>query len=388
MVTFITPSSPYRAEESLADHPSFGDSAVILDRRQELYEFALEILARRLSGVTSAATAIGELRAPERAAVLDDPVIRVHIHEALGRLQRDELGSPDYLERFFAQLDAEGWHAAHGAPLECAIPQARRLGDDDAWVWEPAQNDSAIVRNFEARFSHEFLEHHDRTQSARDGGLLLGDEHLARLLDDGYELLCHLLPRLAASVLAHVRLVAFMRVQTPDAAVQSGSIRAIPGAIFLSPRHLQTPWAVAEALLHECAHNKLFDLYLTRLILEDGYDCRHARTIHARWNKSTLMQLNQWPLDQALSACHVYVHLAVFDRAVREHGQGLVERFGPVDTSSVMKSPRALERAAYLVGELADHEYSGLGPDGRALVDWLAAELGDYPVLSDGRNET
>jgi len=383
MAVISTPSSASLAERSLADDPLFGDPAIILDRRQGLYEFALEILGRRLPGVTSAAEEIGALHPPERAAVLDDPVIRVHIHEALGRLQRDELGAPDYLERFFAQLSAEGWQAADGAPLERAIPQARRLGDDDAWIWTASQKDSAIVSNFEARFSHEFLEHHDRTLSERDGGLLVADERLDRLLDEGYELLCQLLPGLAASVLAHVRLVAFMRVQTPDAAVQSGSIRAIPGAIFLSPAHLKTPWAVAEAVLHECTHNKLFDLYLTRLILEAGYDCRDARTVHARWNKSTLMQRNQWPLDQALSACHVYVHLAVFDQAVREQAAGLVDRFGPVDTSSVMKSPAALERATYLVDELATHDYGGLGPDGRALVDWLAAQLGDHHAVSD-----
>jgi hypothetical protein len=373
-----TPASSTAVEASLADHPVFGDPAVILDRRQGLYEFALEILGRRLPGVTSAVQAIAALGRAERAAVLDDPVIRVHVHEALGRLQRDELGAPDYLERFFAQLEAEGWEAADGAPLERAMPAARRLGDDDAWVWAAAERESAIVRNFEARFSHEFLEHHDRTLSERDGGLLLADEPLARLLDDGYELAFRLLPRLAASVVAHVRLVAFMRVQTPDAAVQSGSIRAIPGAIFLSPHHLRTPWAVAEALLHECAHNKLFDLYLTRLVLEPGYDCRHARTIHARWKKSTLMQRNLWPLDQALSACHVYVHLAVFHRAVHEHADGLVDRFGPVDTSSVMKSPLAFERAAYLAGELAKEDYDGLGSGGRTLVEWLTAQLDEH----------
>jgi hypothetical protein len=377
MSTITTPPRLSNPERSLAEDARFGDSPMILERRQALYEFALEVLGRRLPGMAAAAGTIAALPARQRAAVLDDPLVRVHIHEALGRLQRDELGAPDYLERFFAQLATEGWQAADGAPLECSLPDAGRLGGDDIPVWKAPDRESPIVSNFEARFAHEFLEHHDRTLSERDGGLLDPDDELQELLAEGHELLFSLLPGLAASVFSHIRIVAFVRVQTPDAAVQSGSIRAIPGAIFLSPHHLKTPWSVAEALLHECAHNKLFDLYLTRLILEAGYDCRTARTIHARWNKSTLMQRNQWPLDQALSACHVYLHLAVFDRLVHDHAGELVDRFGPIDTSSVMKSPRAHERAAYLVGELAREDYRGLGPDGRALVDWMATQLGD-----------
>jgi len=377
------PASP-GFERRLADHPWFGDSSAILERRLALYELALEVLAGQLPSAREAITRILALPRERRTRALDDPIARVHVHEALKRLQGGALGSPDHLEVMLNTLDPTAWDDDRTI-LEREMIEPVTLGDGELWVWtfRKGMDESAIVTNFKRRFSYEFLEHHARTRSSREGELLPPTADSLQLLRAGYDLVRELAPTLAPSVLAHVRLVAWMRVQTPDAAVQSGSIRAIPSSIFFSPRHLRTPWAVAEALMHEAAHNKLFDLYLVRLVLKPGYDCRHARKIPVPWKRPTMMQRNEWPVDQALSAFHVYMHLAVLGRAVDGRAPELVGRFGATDESGAMKSSVAVERAEYLGEALLEHGKEDLGPDGLAMVQWLWEELrGMSPLIA------
>ena len=377
-------SSLATVERSLATHKVFAEPSRILEARLGLYDLMVQALADRVASVREDASILAAQPPDRRAIIMDDPVVRYVFHDAFNLLKQDNLpAEPELLRALYRALRERSMAPTPTSPLEWEMPQSIIVGRPATWVW--CANSSATT--FVTLFKQQFVDHCLRntlTDQRREGALITPDARLLKLLQDGCDLLFMVLPELIMSALSHVRMIAWVRSHTADAAMQSGSARTIPGAVFLSVDHLQTPWSVAEALLHEAIHNKLFDLYLTRLVLDSRYRAASAATVLSPWNEHTTFQSNRWPLDQALAAFHVYVHLALFAAALEEREEELFDRFGPIDrTDKALTCWVAAERARYLGKELrelaregaSNARYIGLGPDGHELIQWLLAEL-------------
>lgn len=120
---------------------------------------------------------------------------------------------------------------------------------------------------------------------------------------DGIALAKSVSPELMADLLPHIALLGIVDAQRAGG-LASASSRTVPGLVLLeSPR---SSLAVAEALVHEGAHQKLFDLAITHDLLNSASD--RCPPFEPPWPPAG----RRWPLEQSLAACHAYCCLAVF----------------------------------------------------------------------------
>src|ERR1041385_6731304 len=177
------------------------------------------------------------------------------------------------------------------------------------------------------------------------------------MLSSATRLLTQLLPKLTRSVLNHVHLLVVLqaadRKRWEDARCflpfYSFSTSMIPGTVFLSKGILKNPWQAAESLLHEALHQKNNDLEQTHSMLRPDYTSEYSPRIPAPWNRSHSDESNYWPVCRAVAAFHVYVHLALFFKAVEHRAGELEKRYGPLgQLDPVFAGRRALDRAHYL----------------------------------------
>ena len=168
------------------------------------------------------------------------------------------------------------------------------------------------------------------------------------------------------------------------------STHQIPGSIFLSSTPLRHPVHTAEAILHEASHNKLSNLVSTTDIYVDGYDAETGQTVHAFWNPDLSRNSSQWPVDRAIHALHVYVHLAVYYSLVSNKWDEIVSKFGdPGDFDLTKRVRRHSDRARYLYEELIQIEDGSLGAAGKEILAWLGAavsQMDSNPPLQEIHN--
>ena len=177
------------------------------------------------------------------------------------------------------------------------------------------------------------------------------------ILDDGVALGRSVSPDLMDDLLTHVALVGVIDPQYAGQLV-SASPRAFPGLVLLkTPR---SSIEVAEALIHEGAHQKLFDLAITYDLLNTNSD--RCPPFHPLWGP----QGRRWPLEQTLAACHAYVCLARFN-----HDLSKVPPTEKLGAESLL--PVASERSKILGEWLLDKgEY--LGSDAHVLLNGLIGQ--------------
>ncbi|WNV82716.1 aKG-HExxH-type peptide beta-hydroxylase [Umezawaea sp. Da 62-37] len=149
---------------------------------------------------------------------------------------------------------------------------------------------------------------------------------------------------LAEDLLTHVDLVAVVDPATAGGLV-SASSRYFPGVVVIE--RPTTAVQVAEALIHEGAHDKFFDLAITREFLDSRSDM--AEEFRPSWSRA------RWPMEQVFAAWHAYQCLAQFARADLPTGPGSL-------------LPFAAERAAEIGKWLRDHEEYLLA-DARTMLD-------------------
>ena len=153
------------------------------------------------------------------------------------------------------------------------------------------------------------------------------------------------------------------------------------GAIFLNKELLRNPWWVAEHLLHESLHQKLYDFRHAHSLLTRDDAGKSAlsddvHTVVSLWNTPGLAASNVWGINRAVAAFHVYVHLALFCTLAEQRAPELEGVYGPVDAPPVMTSSRkAFERASYLGQSLRSSCWSELGLAGQRMVEWLSSIL-------------
>ena len=371
-------------EHELAGHATFGDCCGILDRTITYYLRGLEAITREQPVARKLYEALAEAPSDQLLETLGDPVVRVTINDMLEATKQEDHSLSGKSEVLLASALEHVRARIPGLPTMAGDPTCFRVSGavPPITIWDNDMSSSALNQRFEALFEDEIA----TSVSSRRAVLRSLGPALTEPIDQGHALLAGLLPELAPSLLAHVRLIGI--VDTEDQTqwtarsradlCQNVSTHAIPSTIFFSPTPLRTPWHAAEALLHEAAHKKLSDMVLTRSIFRPGFDAESSPTIQAIWNRSLSWNSADWSVDRALFAFHVYVHLALFFAHIGQIEESLSDEFGPSPNSFRHQLERALDRASYLGRNLAVHADQELGDDGRALVGWLLMVLSRF----------
>lgn len=308
----------------------FADSDLIVGRVVGILGFCLDVVA---DGTTAlSADGMPELA---RERFLLHPVARLEVQDAFDALCRGE--------RPLARGRRELLRT-------CARSVARQTGDHLPPFWGPPTTGPVA-----ARLAAQIAEVLQATADGGTGGHPVGvDRH--EVLDAAGALLNRTVPALWGSARRHVQLA----VLVAEAPFASGSQRRLPGTVLLSTDLLRDPALVAEGLLHEALHHKLYALYLQGPVLPPGYDAGASPRLQPPWHRTPSPGAG-WPVDNVLAAMHVYLHLAVL-RA--RWGRESYLDVGPPYAS-------ALSRAVYLAAALRTELAGLLGDKGTDLVEWL-----------------
>ncbi len=352
----------------------FGDSSYIQGQMHAAFMRRLTDLAVDFPVAGDLRIALNTADHHTRYRVLGDPVVRAAIQQALGHridgasvtLSLQECG--EVLE---AGCDCVR-RGVDGPPCLSHLSDARYIGDSTSapWLWESKQFDDIFTTTFDRLVTTEYT-NSLCTPSASDVAVL----HKAT------QLLRELVPLLTQSALDHVHVIGLFSGAGNWARVASSSQFRLTGAIFLNQTTLNNPWWVAEHLLHESLHQKLYDFrhghsMLARDLAGQLQGLVDSRTIVSLWNTPGLDDSNRWDSHRALAAFHVYVHLALFCSLAEQQAPRLRQAFGPVDASPPMTSGRkAFDRARYLGDRLRSTCMADLGLAGQRLVEWLNSIL-------------
>ena len=366
-------SDPSRFDAILSQSPPFGDSAYIHGQMRGAYKRRVELIGERLPMGRRLLALLKGCDAEIEYRVLGDPVVRAIIQQALGKVVADsEMTLPlEQCEEVLAETVRHLETGAIRSPAEAAAVQTRRLGPSRTpWVWTVERADDPFGRAFAQLVQAEYGESLCTPSSADFA-----------MLQKATELLCEMLPLLSRSALSHAHLVGVFPGTGKWEKVASSSQFRLTGVIFLNRTTFENPWWVAEHLLHESLHQKL-------------YDFRHAHSLLARddpspsslseevpkvvslWNTPGLDESNCWDPHRVVAAFHVYVHLALFCTIAEQRQAELESVYGPAATPPAMTdSRRAFDRARYLGEKLRLSCWTELGLGGRWLVDWLCSVL-------------
>ncbi len=369
-------SPPDPLDSLLAGHRPFGDSDYLHEQLQVRYHSRLGQIAERLPIAAELSRALGQAAPDSRYRIVGDPVLRHTIHRALHLVwhgAQDGVALAECEEVLRATLGhLEGGH--RGGPLESGGVGGRRLGPEPyhAALWGEEHRDDVFGRSFRKIVHDNFHGEPLCTPSAAD---------LARLTQ-GAKLLRELLPSCARSVFSHTHMIVIVPHVGTWRQKASCSEFFISGTIFLNREMLRNPWWVAEHLLHESLHQKLYDFRHTHSLMAedltpDKPSKDSAAAVLAIWNLGGAARSNGWDTFRAVAAFHVYVHLAVLGVQSERRKTELVKRFGAPDAPLPAMTQRreALERAHYLGKEIKASCGRELGLAGRQLVDWLIVVL-------------
>lgn len=323
------PTSPRTPTSDIpAIHAAIATPSALRRERRALYQFAIELLRPDSSQQPGP-----DVLDPD---VLDSPVARHQLGEALaGRVVLSE-----------ADLVPLGALSRPDTAVE-GIDVASR----------PVAN-TLLARALETVWAEL-----GRQRAAAGPAALLTEDYgelfasALAVLRAGATLARTVSPELADDLFGHIALVGIVDPQRAGR-LASASPRNFPGLVLLeTPSRL----AAAEALMHEGAHQALFDLAITHDLLNAASD--RGPSFHPPWRPE-----HRWPIEQTLAACHTYCCLARFEQDLRTSGQTDV-----VGTDSLL--PHARARSEILGQWLVDNgDY--LGADAHTL---LAALLGYAP---------
>ncbi|MFJ9766193.1 aKG-HExxH-type peptide beta-hydroxylase [Streptomyces erythrochromogenes] len=325
----------------LAHHPVFADSAGILGRLFETYDFLLECIAPDEWPARTAERRI----LPETAL---EPTVRHGLDQALRRIR----SPPRCKEELTALTDGKHFDSTLAAEEERAgIRQAVELSGHRVHLLM----DPALPAPGHQEFDALFRRHLSAGEAA--DALTGCTAEQAETVRAAVALMLATAPDLCTGLLRHGRYI--VAVDGPDA-FDSASTREIPGAVFVAVRCMRNPERLAEALVHEFVHLRLYDLQVTRSIFASDYDTGTAPTLAPEWHRDS--PVSRWPVDRALAAAHVYVHLcAWFDQRALDSGEPDVRQ----------SAETAAFRATSLLDKVARHAQDCLGPTGRGLLRWL-----------------
>jgi hypothetical protein len=313
-------STPATAPDMVAVHATIAPLDALLEERRILYRLAAELIAPDL------------VDADLTDDLLDGPVFRHWIGEALAgraRLVHDdlipavEIASRDVTAGPVALRVVADVRANDQLADALRVIRAQLSGQPELAV---------LTESSGRRFASAFA-----------------------VVNEGVQLVRALSPGLADDLLAHVSLLAILE---PGASggLGSASSRFFPGLVLIEAP--SSALEVAEALIHEGAHEKIFDLAITRRFL--SLDSDSAEPFRPSWSGAA------WPMEQAVAAWHAYTCLAQFAEESRVTA-------GTLSTGPTSLLPRARERSVEIGRWLANNE-NYLDTDARWMLRTVRGE--------------
>jgi hypothetical protein len=355
----------------LVRHDEFGNSDVIVPTVLARYRFGLELFAERLPGV---AVFLSEMAGWPEAAVhafLDDTVVRAAMERAFIALEQGELRSPHELEWAVEAAQTLFRQTGEAGLVEHAIAYPRRVGPaGQIWFWD-------LERSTSPRVAAKVRENFDRSFIAGrswKGEIAAPEPWMAETFDRAFALLVRLLPEVGASILRHFSGISLIRMELNGGRLLTGSAGdGLPRTTFISPDESRNPWDTIVHILHEGLHQKFNDIARLGALVQDD------STVRLPWRDRA-----EHSMSRIMYAFHVYVHLTLYQAAVKTHGPELYGEFGALDAHpvsahamSVVKNEagvpyaRAVERCRYLGEQLSTTWAQRLTPDARRIVRWL-----------------
>ena len=369
-------------ETALVRHRAFGDSLYIRDRLAVSYRRRLHKLRAALPQAGLLADLLDRTPAVRQRQLIGDIVLRCAVQHAMRQLALgDAYGLP--LPQCGALFGLAAEHLRQcrpGGPLVAHLPPEAILaggadgnGAQATYVWrQPGAPAVPPATPYAAAFLAVMEENYGAPLSTP------GASEMA-MLRRGVQLLDALLPRLTRSALSHVQLLAlFPRVGTWCGKASSSQFR-VNGAIFLNQELIGNPWWLAEHLLHEALHQKLYDFRHGHSLLAPGYERDEASRVCSLWNAPDDSGSHYWDAHRTLAACHVYVQLALLCLQAERQEERLAGTYGPIG-SHMSGSRRAIDRARYLGEQLREVSWPVLGAAGRQMSNWLLAVLDELDV--------
>ena len=357
-------------ETILAQHQAFGNSDYINQRAQICYQRRLRKISAYLPGAGKLLDALNKAGSYSRYRIIGDTVVRCAIQHALKQLETGtQYGFPlnecaEVFQATISHLEA----ARAGGPTEAGSGRINRLGSEPyhGWIWSEEHPDDVFGRCFRWLIKDNYGDSLLSTPNA---------DEVAKL-EKGTKLLEDLLPILSPGALSHAHLIAvFPAVGNWKGRASSSQFR-MSGTILLSQQILHSPWLVAEQLLHESLHQKLYDFRHGHSLFKPNYWRKNAPMVCSLWNVPDISKSNYWDTHRAVAAFHVYVHLSLLCTLAEQRGPHLEKVYGPRDGSlTLIESRRALDRAHYLGQQIRQLCWPKLGVAGKRFIDWLISVL-------------
>lgn len=295
----MTDSEP----DIVAAHATLARRDVLQDDRRALFAVAAE-----LAGAGSSI--------PE--SVLDNPVTRAALGSVLAgaaALDAADLRPLDDLGARAVPAGSQTLQLVYGELARTALADALSIVGVQAAAVDPGVDTPSLLL-------------------AADGTAF---ERAAEIVTAGVDVIRAADVALADDLFPHVALIALLADGT-SGRLGSASAREYPGLVLLpTPK---TAVEAAEALVHEGAHLKFFDLGLTRDLL--GRAAHAAPAYRPSWSGRE----TQWPLEQVFAAWHAYTCLARFWDQLDDSVRALVAG----DSLLPMATVRAAELLDRLLG--------------------------------------
>jgi predicted O-methyltransferase YrrM len=353
-------------EDALVRHRAFGDSAYIVGQLEVAFKRRLDRVAFHMPSARTLLEAFESADDDTRHRIAGNTVIRVAVQHAHTQFETDApygLPIPD-CDKVFETTAHHLRLGKTGTPLENGAMQLHRLGPEPyhGWIWADDYPDDVFGRSFRHILDFEY----------GDPLCTITEEERARL-GRGERLLNALLPSLARSALGHAHLVGiFSDIGFWKGRLSSSQIR-MGGTIFLNRQMLRSPWCVAEHLLHESLHQKLYDFRHGHSLLDPDFADPEPPRVCSLWNAQELNKANHWDTHRAFAAFHVYVQLSLLATVAEQRAPELEAAYGP--NRGMIESRKAMERARYLGEKLGELCADELGVAGKRLLDWLMTVL-------------
>ena len=281
--------------DATAVHAALAPAHAVIEDRRTLYHLGHELLA--------------PAHEPVPAAQLDNPLFRFRIGEALAGRLPFTADVADDLGPIATELPA--------GPVPIRVATGSAANDVMA--------DALRVI------------HTQSLSGGRPPRLLTGDDEALATVAAGLRKVREVSPALADDLLAHVGLLVILDPATSGGLI-SASSRLFPGLILID--RPSSAYDVAEAIIHEGAHVKLFDFAITRNFL--GIDVAAGRAFRPSWSSAV------WQVEQVMAAFHAYTCLAQFADDVAARGE--LDELGPDSLLSFART-RATEIGRWLLGE-------------------------------------
>lgn len=368
----------------LSEYRPFGDSDYIHEQFHACYRRRLKTISSVLPAAGYVVDALDRADTYRRYRVMGDTVVRCVTQQALRQVvTQKEYGLPlDTCEKVFEQTAHHLNEGKRCGPLEATAADVDHLGPAPyhGWIWSEEHDDDVFGQAFRKIIRQNYSE-----------SLCTPSPSEVAIVQEGVKLLEELLPSLSSSALRHAHVVAFFPSIGSWKRRSSSSQFRVSGTIFFNRRVLQNPWWVAEQLLHESLHQKLYDFrHGHSLLVQDSLPLPDDLSstpklvtvdrpgVLAPWNVPGLERLNYWDTHRAVAAFHVYVHVALFCTLAEQQAPQLEGAYGPLYNGRppVMTRGRtAFDRAHYLGENIAKSCWSELGRAGQLLAEWLTSIL-------------